>query len=178
MQTKQIEVSCNNCSKRFSRCVSDIKRNKRHFCNRKCFHEAKLTDEHKEKIRKGVKNNLPSTAYKKGRISQYKGKKRPEMAGDKHPNWKGGRQKTSDGYISVKQPNHPFVTYRGNILEHRLIMEKHLGRFLKPYEVVHHVNHIRADNRIENLKLVSSNSEHQKLHPRERNKKGQFMLQC
>ena len=79
--------------------------------------------------------------------------------GPKHPNWKGGRKK-SRGYILVYLPSHPFSMKNRYIREHRLVMEKHLGRYLTPKEVVHHKNEIRDDNRIENLELCDSSGRH------------------
>lgn len=68
-----------------------------------------------------------------------------------------GRQ--SNGYIIIKlQPDDFFYSMSGKdgyVLDHRLIMAKHLGRCLHLWEIVHHKNHKRDDNRIENLQLVT-----------------------
>jgi hypothetical protein len=71
---------------------------------------------------------------------------------------------TSSGYISILFPEHPFSNGRGYIHEHRLVMEKHIGRYLKQTEIVHHKNNNRTDNRIENLILFPNNSAHTKFH--------------
>lgn len=47
--------------------------------------------------------------------------------------------------------------------EHRYIVEQHIGRKLSRYEIVHHKNGDKRDNRIENLEIMSL-SEHTKLH--------------
>jgi len=78
--------------------------------------------------------------------------------GDKSNSWKGGRF-TEGGYILIKlTPENFFYSMTqkdGYVFEHRLVIAKQIGRCLHPWEVVHHKNHIRDDNRIENLQLVT-----------------------
>jgi hypothetical protein len=106
----------------------------------------------------------------KGKPAWNKGKKCPQISkavsGKNNHQWKGGKIITSgkNKYILIKNHKHPFATKTGYILEHRLVMEKHLGRYLKPEEIVHHINRNTLDNKIENLKLFFNNSEHSKIH--------------
>jgi hypothetical protein len=78
-------------------------------------------------------------------------------SGKRSSSWKGGRTKTSDGYVLIRVDSHPKAQKYGKYVpEHRIIMENIIGRYLKEYENVHHINGKRDDNKPENLELWST----------------------
>ncbi len=79
------------------------------------------------------------------------------QVGEKNSIWKGGRRVGSNGYVWVRHDGR-------EVLEHRLVAEKMLGRKLLAVEVVHHKNHVTTDNRPENLEIISSQSAHMRKH--------------
>lgn len=87
---------------------------------------------------------------------------------EKSGRWRGGRFIDPTGYVRILAPDDYMGkrTHGGRyIAEHRYIAETQiLGRLLLPNEVVHHMNHIKTDNRPDNLKVFSSVSEHRVWH--------------
>lgn len=77
--------------------------------------------------------------------------------------WAGGQRKDIGGYVLLYAPQHPSADLKGYVREHRIILEAHLGRLLNDAEVVHHRNHLKDDNRLENLELMT-NREHIRHH--------------
>lgn len=151
-----LSKKCLVCDKEFFKPINESQKNwdeRRKFCSRNC-HNLSLIG----------KPNTSKTKFKKGQTSFNKGKKLPKTSREKHGMWKGGRTQKDVGYILIKLADHPFCDSQGYIREHRLVMEKHLGRYLDPKEVVHHINRKKDDNQLENLILFSSNAEHLNYH--------------
>lgn len=110
-----------------------------------------------------IAQKLHSTQARVWQLLRRKGvKMRPCFrfpTGAKNIAWKGGKLLDKSGYILIRKPEHPHAIH-GYVREHRLVMERKLGRFLKPGEVVHHKNKNKRDNRPANLVLFSSNGSH------------------
>lgn len=72
---------------------------------------------------------------------------------------KGARTIAANGYVLITIPEE-----HRQVLEHRYVMEQHLGRKLKRTEHVHHIDHDKTNNDISNLRLCNGDSEHKLLH--------------
>ena len=90
-------------------------------------------------------------------------------SGENSWNFKGYRRRTTKGYIVCYCPEHPFASTEGLVMEHRLVMESAIGCYIPKDFVVHHMNGIKDDNRIENLALMTQRA-HTILHNKRRKK--------
>ncbi len=80
----------------------------------------------------------------------------PARSGKNAPTYKGG---------SVNHNGYKLICISGKrMLEHRHVMEVHLKRKLEPGEVVHHKDHNRLNNSLDNLELIPTHSIHLKQH--------------
>lgn len=73
-------------------------------------------------------------------------------------------RKTKLGYVQVYLPTSPMAGKDGWVLLHRAVMAEHLGRPLRPEEVVHHIDGDPGNNKLSNLMLFPNNAEHRKYH--------------
>lgn len=83
--------------------------------------------------------------------------------GVKNGNYKGAKQ-TSRGYVYRPAHEHPNCTRDGYVMEHRLVIEKAIDRYVSADEEIHHINYNKSDNRIENLVLLPTSASHTNLH--------------
>lgn len=141
-----IEKICKQCCEKFLANRNNVKLGWGIFCSSKCRSNNKIGKPawnsgkklHYQVWNKGKKYRLPNHIYKK-RIR-------------------------TDKYIILYRPNSPYSNKKGYISEHRLVMQEYLGKKIESTEVVHHINGNTFDNRIENLILFTSSSEHTKHH--------------
>ena len=98
-----------------------------------------------------IENNISLRSRKEARAFN-------NQSGKNSSNWNGGRFKNSSGYIKIHKPEHPKASYN-YVYEHHLVWEKANGKLLPDGWVIHHINGIKDDNRIENLAAMSK-SEH------------------
>ena len=64
------------------------------------------------------------------------------------------------GYRKIMVKDHPRADQYGYVLEHRLVVEKMLGRYLESHEIVHHKDGVRDHNDPSNLEVHT-----RKTHP-------------
>lgn len=153
-------VACAGCGTEVYRSPSQLRNSKKTYCSKPC--RARAPKPRPKNLKTYICPCGTEFQRHPGREKYSEnmycspGCAREALSGKGHPNWKGGRQIRTDGYVDLSQSLVPeelrgMCRKEGKVFEHRLIMAQHLGRPLKATEVVHHKNHIRDDNRIENL---------------------------
>lgn len=143
MRKDRLNANCKECGGEFITWECRRKIGQGYFCSKKCAIE-----------------------YRKKNPSKYKKPTHLHKVGEEHPSWKGGKKEDKDGYyyVWVGKENHPHATADGYVFEHRHVMEQHLGRYLKPTEIVHHKDRNVKNNDINNLVLCKNQKEHLAQH--------------
>lgn len=151
-----------------------------------------MSQDTKDKISK-TKKSMPNKGFngrkhskksnEKNRISHI-GKKHSEetkikirnssLKGKNSRSWKGGIY--IDRYIHIYEPSHPFAHHNGYVYQHRIIIEKIIGRFLNPIEVIHHIDEIKTNNSLNNLIAFTSKSAHIRFHSNPNNVKPEEII--
>ena len=105
-----------------------------------------------------MKRGIPANQICRICAGKRRGKANYGRIRERASSWKGGRTKTN-GYIMILLDPQDFFwgmsNSIGRVAEHRLVIAKSLGRCLHSWEIVHHKNGNRLDNRLENLQLVT-----------------------
>ena len=155
---RQKAVICQNCKKIFFKTPGEIKRRGGiKFCSHKCQGDKKRQD---NAIK--VKCQYCSKIIFKAKSRVIKGRRNYCDMSCLRKDFKNNPPNPGKGFWL--ENGYKIIQYQCKpIKEHRHFMEQHLGRKLLRKEVIHHVNGIKTDNRIENMKVISQ-SEHRKLH--------------
>jgi hypothetical protein len=154
-----MKVVCQLCG------VSFFGRKESKFCSKECYTENRFPNG--KPVMKNCLNCGKEFKAWKSEIKKGGGKYCGRSCFGTHSQKDGGKNlKTGKtfhkGYVQIWKPDHPYQM-SGRVLEHRVVIEQKIGRYLRPDEQVHHINHIKNDNRIENL-MVVSHKEHRKMH--------------
>ena len=119
------------------------------------------------KIKRTVSDKMREANRKrmlgKTRTQETKNKISKGLRRERASNWKCGKFK-QNGYVLINNWDSPNHGKNGYSPEHRVIIEKQLGRSLKTSEIIHHLNGERDDNRLENLLYCETHKIHGKIH--------------
>ena len=154
---QNIKRICEKCKKVFFIYPYRLRRSitEGRFCSKECWYNSRRVI--KKCLKCGKEYKKPSA--RSGTYCSVS----CATSGENNYQWNGGKF-ISQGYVYILSKGHPNASkIKPYIGEHRLVMEKHLGRYLKKSEVVHHIDGNKSDNRIENLQLFKSNNEHRKM---------------
>ena len=152
---------CSNLSKRGRKLTATHRKKLSVIAKQKGFGKWMLGKKATNKTRKKMK--LHNAKYWKGKKLSKKHRKRLSES-HKGITKKEYKPISINGYLVIRNHTHPFRTKQNYILISHLVMEEKLGRYLKPEEVVHHINGIITDNRPKNLKLFPNIKAHRQHH--------------